>query len=122
VAKYVTQYFDDAVKLAKSNPKIESAIRTFVSGSEVVTSLLGTIVAFNLVSPFLRNLLASKLQKKGDKKLDIKEQGAPVLPSLKLGNKTNIDPANPFNAFNKAMTVSGLAQRTVVSPVTALRI
>ncbi|EKE03686.1 MAG: hypothetical protein ACD_20C00168G0003 [uncultured bacterium] len=89
----VVKFFKQPHVLSDVN---ESTIRNFVKGTEVATSLIGTVVAFNIVTPLIRNFLASKIEKKFAPKTD------ESVSEMKLYTYFKTD-ENPFSHFQNAL-------------------
>lgn len=88
-----------AAETAKANP-------AFRKGVAMAFSLFGTIVAFNLVTPLLRNPIAAVIQSKFmKKKIDDKQQlTRPMLPSYQLNSNVRVVNNNPFANFERKMS------------------
>jgi hypothetical protein len=87
---------------AKKNPV------AFTKGVTMLFSIIGTIVAFNLVTPLIRNPLAAFLQKKMGTGPDKEQLTRPILPSLKLDPQIKVNKTNPFNNFERVQTTGKL--------------
>lgn len=100
-----------------NNPGInvlaESKIRTWVKAAEVGSGLLGTIIAFNIITPLIRNFTASKLEKFIGEKMD-KSQSykGPVLPAVKLNQPVAFNKNDPFAVFQSTLSTGKLPQKT----------
>jgi hypothetical protein len=92
-------------EIAKKNPA------GFTRGMTMFFSIVGTIVAFNLVTPLIRNPLAAFLQKKMGGKHDKEQLSRPILPTLKVNPNLKIDATNPFSNFQNSMTSGKLPNR-----------
>lgn len=97
-AKLVEKGIVVGSEAAKGNPK-------FGQGMAMLFSLIGTVLAFNLVTPLLRNPLAALLQKHVLKKKinDPEQLTIPILPKLNLNPNIKISTGNPFAQFNATM-------------------
>lgn len=111
VKEAITKFF-----LNPKNPQglsmvAESRIRTIVKASEVGAGLLGTILAFNLITPLIRNKLASKLEKKFETKIDKSQTYAPILPSVSINDTYN--PNTPFSGFEASIKYNKLPTKPI---------
>lgn len=95
-------------ELAKNQP-------AFRKGMAMLFSLVGTIVAFNLVTPLLRNPIINLIQKFSGKKNDPKteELTKPILPGAPLAQKGHFNQSNPFSQFEKTMKTGHLINKSV---------
>ena len=87
--------------------KVGKNTATFNKGVTVLFSIIGTVLALNLVTPLLRNPIINLIQKKFGKgqKISLEHQALtiPILPSLKISNKTKFNTGNPFATFERTM-------------------
>jgi hypothetical protein len=97
----------------------ESKIRTWVKAAEVGAGLIGTIIAFNVITPLIRNYIASKLEKNIGKKMDKTQTYSPILPATKLNQPISFNKNDPFASFNSAMTTGKLPQRAYLPVFTS---
>lgn len=93
-------------EVAKNQP-------AFRKGMAMLFSLVGTIIAFNLVTPLLRNPIINLIQKMTGKKNDPKtvELTKPILPGVKLAPKIHYNQTNPFSHFERSMQTGQLNVR-----------
>ena len=96
-------------KVAKANP-------TFRKGVTMAFSIFGTVLAFNLVTPLLRNPIIHMIQKKFGKGKemteDLKTYTQPILPSVGINNNFKFNNNNPFANFEKSIQTGKLPVRT----------
>lgn len=102
-AKLVEKGIIVGTEAAKANP-------AFKKGVAMLFSLVGTVLAFNLITPLLRNPMASFIQKKLNKKIspELQHLTVPVLPSLKLNTELKINANNPFTNFERTLETGKL--------------
>lgn len=93
-------------ELAKNQP-------AFKKGMAMLFSLVGTIIAFNLVTPLLRNPIINMVQKFMGKKNDPKtvELTKPILPGAPLAPKSQFSHSNPFGQFEKSMQTNQIPRK-----------
>ncbi|MEW5819391.1 MAG: hypothetical protein AB1782_04310 [Cyanobacteriota bacterium] len=76
-------------------------------GMATLGLIVGNILSFNLITPIVRNPLASLLQKKLFKtKLPDLEPYRISVPSAPLGQKLDVTSTNPFAPFEKRMQMT----------------
>lgn len=105
-------------EVAKNNP-------TFKKGVAMLFSIAGTIVAFNLVTPLLRNPIIHMIQKiAGKGKTDPKnvELTRPILPNIKLNPTVKFNSHNPFANFQQSLHTNKLPSRITTFTSTGMRI
>lgn len=105
-------------EIAKNNP-------TFRKGVAMLFSIAGTIVAFNLVTPLLRNPIIALIQKfTGKGKTDKKnvELTRPILPNLKLNPHLKFNTTNPFSNFQQSIHTNKLPSRITTFTSTGMKI
>lgn len=85
----------------------------FNKGITMLFSIIGTVLAFNLVTPLLRNPIINLIQKKFKKKVNTENQELtrPILPSLKLNPEIKFNNQNPFAHFETAVQANKLPAR-----------
>ncbi|MGD9580197.1 MAG: hypothetical protein AB7V50_02390 [Vampirovibrionia bacterium] len=79
----------------------------FVNGVAVAFSLAGTILAFNIITPILRNPITYFVQKKKNKQLSVEEQflTRPIIPAINLSDRVEYNRSNPFMTFEARSNV-----------------
>lgn len=112
VEKAITAIFKNFDNPVGVSIAAESGIKTCIKATEVGAGLLGTIIAFNIITPLIRNFFASKIESALGKKMDRKNSIAPILPAAKMGNAIKYDKTNPFAAFEQATNIARLPVRT----------
>lgn len=120
VKEAVTKFF-----LNPKNPQglsiaAEGRIRTIIKASEVGAGLLGTILAFNLITPLIRNKLASKLEKKFEKKVDKTQTYSPILPAVSFSSGYTSN--SPFAGFETSIKTGVLPLHKPVNFNTGMKI
>lgn len=71
----------------------------FIKGVTMFASVLGTVLAFNLVTPLIRNPVTSLIQKMAKKKGPEAGQQNLAKPQQQLANTVQFDKNNPFASF-----------------------
>ena len=105
------------------NPKglsefVEGRLRNITKGTEVAFSLIGTIIAFNIITPLIRNYCASWLDKLFAKKIDRSQVMSPILPGLQLNDKIRTNNNDPFAVFESRINNNYIAKRPVAPKLT----
>ncbi|MEW5819927.1 MAG: hypothetical protein AB1782_07025 [Cyanobacteriota bacterium] len=119
IADMTKEQIKNAVTTFFKNPKnpvglsmlAESRIRTIVKATEVGAGLIGTIIAFNIVTPLIRNFTASKLEKWLGQKMDKSQTISPILPAVKLNVNLAYKDSDPFKVFQSTVTSNQLPKR-----------
>jgi hypothetical protein len=96
----IKEYFKNPMALSE---KVYVPLHKFVHSSVIASDLIGTILAFNITTPIVRNWLASKISKKWEAKIDQTQTYSPILPSLKFNGELKVNQQNPFASFEKRM-------------------
>ncbi|MGD9580199.1 MAG: hypothetical protein AB7V50_02400 [Vampirovibrionia bacterium] len=105
-AKLVDKGLVVGTNLAKNQPG-------FKKGMAMLFSLVGTIVAFNLVTPLLRNPIIHLIQKITGKKNNTQneELTKPILPGINIVQKNHLNDINPFSQFESTMKSNHMSFR-----------
>ncbi|MFA5880508.1 MAG: hypothetical protein WC860_10150 [Candidatus Margulisiibacteriota bacterium] len=94
IKTHVTNFFKNPESLPKN---IESQIRTHLNCTKIAASFIGTLLAFNIVSPIIRNFAASKIDKLFDK--DKNKSNMPkAAEKIVVPNISSEDPFSKYRA------------------------
>lgn len=100
----------DLTEIYEKNKEFRHIYDPFKGGIEMIASTIGSILSCNIATPFLRNIFASKQQKRSLEKERLQNEGllptSPILPAqnkVKTVNYQNpmakIPPTNPNNSM-----------------------
>ncbi|MEW5821046.1 MAG: hypothetical protein AB1782_12715 [Cyanobacteriota bacterium] len=86
---------------------------TFNKGVTMLFSIIGTVLAFNLVTPLLRNPIINMIQKISGKKTSPEKQDLtkPVLPTLQVSPAIKYNANNPFANFEQTIRTNKIPPR-----------
>lgn len=107
-AKLPFNKVQQAVKIYFKRPtllpdKVFGPLSKAVKATEVLSSLVGTILAFNILVPIFRNKIAVYVDKKKNAKLNI-DKGTLFSSALKPAEKMEFNSNDPFASFERKMT------------------
>jgi hypothetical protein len=93
--------------------KVGKNAATFNKGVTMLFSIAGTVLAFNLVTPLLRNPIINLIQKISGKKAGPEKQELtkPILPSLQINPNIKYNNTNPFKGFERTIQTNQIAPR-----------
>ena len=91
--------------------KTAKNIPQFKKGIAMLFSICGTVLAFNLITPLLKNPLTVLFQKITKSKEPVKKLDV-TIPSLKINNNLSLTNTNPFKNFEISLQTGILPQKT----------